>query len=178
VKALRARVGRLRRGESIAAISALALLASLFLDWFGAELGPYNTRQLISLIGYGGNAWQSLDLLPWFLLLVVLVTLGAAVLALRGSSWRPVVPLSAAVAVLGGLAALLVLLQLIFPPDYGAIEHISIETNVEPGAFLALIAACGVAFGGYRAMGDEGDSFEAIAERLSGQGGRARRARG
>jgi hypothetical protein len=158
---------RLRRGEAIAAASALLLVGSTFLQWFGAEPGPYNTLQLIVLLGYGGTAWQSLDLLPWFLTLVALFALGAAVLGMRGSRWRPAVPLSAGVAVFGGLAALLVLVQIVFPPDYGAIEHVAIKTNLEAGAFMALLASCGVAYGGYRAMGEEGDSFEAIAERLS-----------
>lgn len=172
MKAAWGRARRLRRGEAIAAGSAIVLLASTFLQWFGAEPGPYNTLQLIVLLGYGGTAWQSLDVLPWFLLVVVLVSLGTAALSLRGSRWRPALPPNAAVAVLGGLAALLVLLRLVFAPDYGAIEHISIESNIELGAWLALAAACGIAYGGYRALGEAGDSFAAIAERLA-KGGRA-----
>lgn len=167
---------RVRVGERIAAISALALLASTFMEWFEAEL-PSNSALILVNFFARGNAWQSLGAVPWLLLIVALVALGPVVLALRGSSWKPTIPVSAIVAVVGGLATLLVLFRMVFPPDYGAVDHISVVTNVLFGAWLALAAAVGVAYGGYRAMGDEGDSFESIAERLSRQG-RVSRARG
>lgn len=167
---------RARVGERIAAASALVLVASTFMEWFEAELSSNNLLILIRFFARG-NAWQSLGAVPWLLLVVALGALVPAVLSSRGSSWKPAIPPNAAVAVFGGLATLLVLLRIVFPPDYGPVNHIPVVTNVLLGAWLALIAAAGIAYGGYRAMGEGGDSFESIAERLSGKRG-VSRARG
>ena len=164
---------RLRAGERVAIVSALALLAFSFLDWYGAE--PSGEAHFHTEAG--GSAWQVLGLVPAVLAITVVVTLAAAALRLGGSDWRPQVPLSAAAAALGGLTALLILLRIVFPPDLGSVGGIQLDATLSLGVFLALLAACGVAYGGYRAMGEEGDSFESIAERLSGKG-RVDRARG
>ena len=174
MKAVRGRARRLRRGELIAAVSALALLAFSFLEWYGSE--PAGQAHFDT--DAGGSAWQALGLVPVVLAITVAVALIAVALRLARSGWRPQVPPSATIAVLGGLTVLLILLRIIFPPDLGSVGGIHLDATLSLGAFLALLAACGVAYGGYRTMGEEGDSFEAIAARLSGQGGRARRARG
>lgn len=159
---------RLRPGEAIAAGSAIGLLVVSFVDWYGSEVSGQAARiKLGGGAGAGGSAWQSLDVLPWFLLLASLVALGAAALALRGSHWRPAIPTSAAVAVLGGLATLWVLLRILFPPDFGDLGGVPVNASVELGAWLGLAAAAGVAYGGYRAMGERGTSFSDVADRLS-----------
>jgi hypothetical protein len=101
------------------------------------------------------------------LLLAVVVALATAVLRLVGSKWRPAVPLNAVVAVLGGLSALLILIRIVFPPDLGGVGGIHLDATLSLGAFLGLLAACGVAYGGYRAMGEEGSSFAAVADGLA-----------
>jgi ABC-type amino acid transport system permease subunit len=162
-----------KAGERIAAVSALALLGFSFLQWYGSE----PTGQAHFHTDAGGNAWQTLTIAPIVLAAAALVALAAAALRRAGSSWRPQVPLDAVVAVLGGLTALLILLRIVFPPDLGSVGGIHLDATLSLGAFLALVAACGVAYGGYRAMGEAGDSFEAIAERLSNER-RVSRARG
>lgn len=154
----------MRAGERIAALSALALLAFSFLRWYGAE--PAGEAHFPT--DAGGSAWQTLGLVLVVLLATVAVALATAALRLRGSRRRPAaVPLNAVVAVLGGLSSLLVLLRIVFPPDLGSVGGIPLDATLSPGAFLGLLAACGVAYGGYRAMGEEGDSFEGIADRLT-----------
>jgi hypothetical protein len=164
---------RPRRARGVGTVAALALLGFSFLDWYGSE--PAGQAHFDT--DAGGNAWQVLGLVPVVIAITVAVTLMAAALKLAGSKWRPQVPLSATVAVLGGLTALLILVRIIFPPDLGSVGGIQLEATLSLGAFLSLLAACGVAYGGFRAMGEEGDSFEAIAVRLSGKG-RVRGARG
>ncbi len=162
------RPGRLKPGEAIAALSALVLLAVTFVGWYGSEVAGQASRiKLGGGAGAGGSAWQSLDLLPWFLLLVALVALGAALLALRGSRWRPAIPLSAAVSVLGGVATLWVLARVLFPPAFGSLGGVPVNATVELGAYLGLAAAAGIAYGGYRAMGERGTSFAEVADGLS-----------
>jgi hypothetical protein len=152
-----------KAGERIAAVSALALLGFSFVPWYGSE--PAGQAHFHT--DAGGSAWQALALVPVILTVTVLVTLAAAVLRRAGSDWRPAIPLDAAVAVLGGLSALLILLRIVFPPDLGSVGGIHLDATLSLGAFLALLAACGVAYGGYRAMGEADDSFEAIADDLS-----------
>jgi len=152
-----------RAGERIAAVSALALLGFSFLQWYGSE----PTGQAHFHTDAGGSAWQVLTVVPIVVLGTAVVALVAAALRLAGSGWRPAVPLAAAVAVLGGLSALLILLRIVFPPDLGSVGGIHLEATLSLGSFLAFLAACGVAYGGYRAMGEEETSFEKIADSLS-----------
>lgn len=165
MKRLRPAVGRLRAGERIAAVSALCLLGFSFLRWYGAK----PTGEAHFPTSAGGNAWQTLEAILVVLVATVAVALLVAVLRLAGSKWRPAVPLNAVVAVLGGLSALLILLRIVAPPDLGDVGGIALDATLSAGVFLSLLAACGVAYGGYRAMGEEGASFESIAERLGNQ---------
>ena len=159
---------RISRGEGIAALSALALLAVTFVDWYGAEVAGQARRiRLGGGAGAGGSAWQSLDLLPWFLLVVVAVAVGAVALAARGSKRESPVPASAVVAVLGGLATLWILLRILFPPGFGELGGVSVNATLDLGVWLALAAALGIAYGGYRTMGERGTSFAQVADSLS-----------
>jgi hypothetical protein len=161
----RVSLSRLSRGEAIAAASAIALFAFTFFDWYTVS-APQGDLGHLSIFDTGGNAWHSFEVAPWLLTVVVLAAVGAAVLSLRGSEWRPAIPPSAVVAVCGGLATLLVLWRILVPPDFGAGE-LPLVISVQLGAYLALVAALGVAYGGYRAMGERGTSFAKIADALS-----------
>jgi hypothetical protein len=160
------RLGRLRAGEAIAAVSALVFFAATFLDWYAVRAPPRSGLSRLHLFDAGGSAWQSFEVLPWLVALVALLALGAALLAVRGSAWEPAIAPSAVVAVAGGLAALLTLLRILFPPDFGP-AGIPLSVDVDFGAYLALAAALGIAYGGYRAMGERGTSFKDVADRLS-----------
>lgn len=157
---------RLRVGEAIYLVAAVLLFAFMFLSWFGAEVsGSAGTIQFGS-VGAGGNAWQSLEVIPIFLMLAIAVAVGAALLRLTGSDWEPTIPPCVAVTVTGGLAAILILIRIIFPPGFGEFGGVSVEATLEVGVFLALLAALGIAYGGWRAMAEEGTSFGAVAKKL------------
>jgi hypothetical protein len=150
-------------GERIAAVSALGLLAFSFFDWYGAKA----SGEAHFPTGAGGSAWQTLGPVLVVPLAAVVVALATAALRLARSRWRPALPLNALVAVLGGLSTLLVLFRILDPPGLGSVGGIPLDTTVSVGAFLGLAAAAGIAYGGYRAMGEDGDSFASIADRLS-----------
>src|SRR4051812_50051231 len=77
--------------------------------------------------------------------------------------------MNAVVAILGIVSVLLILYRIINPPD-ADFSGVSVDPAV--GIFLGLIAAAGIAFGGYRAMQEEGASFGDVGDRLSsGRGG-------
>ncbi|HEX3737658.1 MAG TPA: hypothetical protein VHV53_08960 [Solirubrobacterales bacterium] len=156
----------LRTGEAIYLVAAILLFVFMFFSWYGAEIsGSAGTIQF-SGVGGGGDAWQTLEVIPIFLMLAVAVAVGAALLRLSGSDWDPAVPPGAAVCATGCLAALLILIRIVFPPGLGEFGGISVEAALQPGVFLGLIAALGIAYGGWRAMAAEGTSFAIAAKRL------------
>ncbi|HEX4731422.1 MAG TPA: hypothetical protein VH299_09130 [Solirubrobacterales bacterium] len=158
--------GRLRAGEAIYLVAAVLLFAFMFFSWFGAEVSGSGGTIQFGHVGAGGDAWQALEVIPIFLMLAIAVAVGAALLRLFGSDWEPAIPPGAAVCVLGGLAALLVLIRIVFPPGFGEFGGVTVEATLRVGVFLGLAAALGIAYGGWRAMAEEGTSFGAIAKKL------------
>jgi hypothetical protein len=140
----------------------------MFAEWYGSEVaGQVGAISLGGGAGAGGSAWQTLDLISLVLMAAVVVAVGAALLRAFGSSWEPAIPPSAVVAVLGGISTLLILFRILVPPDFGELGGVPINATLELGVFLGLATAAGVAYGGYRAMGERGTSFEQIAAGLS-----------
>jgi hypothetical protein len=163
VPRVRIQLHQLRRGEAIAAVSAALLFALMFFDWFRGELAG---GQSVSAPDIGGSAWESLDLIPIVLVVAILATLLSAALKLARVGYRSSVPANATVAVLGGLATLLTVLRLLDPPSVD-LGGLSIQTSPQLAAFLGLLAAAGIAYGGYTAMRAEGGSFGAVADGLA-----------
>jgi hypothetical protein len=158
----------LRTGEAIYLVSAILLFILMFFTWYGTAYGiagsGSNLNAFVSVVK-GGNAWQTLEVIPLFLMLAIVVAVGAALLRLSGSDWEPAIPPAAAVCALGLIAAVIILIRMISPPDLGG-EGISYDVQLELGIFLALAAALGIAYGGWRAMRDEGTSFGDVAKKL------------
>jgi hypothetical protein len=125
---------RPRAGEWIAAVSGAALLVSLFLPWYTAGAD-------------GATAWQALTVTD--VLLALAATFACALVPIAASQRTSAVPIatSALVSLAGIIAALLVLLRAANLPD-GA-------DGREWALWLALVAALGVAGGGWLAMRDE-----------------------
>ena len=162
-------VDRLSTGEKISAVSAILLFVFMFFDWFGVEVsGVPGFSGDIS--GSGGSAWDALDLIPLFLMLAIVVAIGVAVVRLTDADLEPPISLNAIVAALGGFAVLLILYRIISPPDFGSFSGVSVDATLKFGIFLGLIAAAGIAYGGYSAMREEGTTFGDAADRLSGGG--------
>jgi hypothetical protein len=157
------RSNRLRTGEAIYLVAAILLFILMFFTWYGVTMA--GESEVLSLVVHGGNAWQTLEVLPLLTMLAIVVAVGGALLRLTGSDWKPAIPPAAAVCVLGLLAALGILWRMVSPPDLGG-EGIGYSVNLELGIFLALAAALGIAYGGWRAMADEGTSFAGVAKRL------------
>ncbi|HWO16598.1 MAG TPA: hypothetical protein VNM89_07795 [Solirubrobacterales bacterium] len=156
-------VNRLSQGEKIAGVSAILLFISMFFAWFGFDTGVEELQSQFGIevgaTSFTFNAWESFDFIDLILLLTVVVAV--ATVALRASDMAVEFPLNSAVAVLGGLSFLLVLYRIIDPPG---------SADREWGVFLGLILTALVAFGGYRAMEEEGVSFGDAADRLGGGG--------
>lgn len=157
-------VDRLSTGEKIAGVSAILLFIFMFFDWFTVSA----SNGLVS-VSVGGSAWDALDVIPIILLIAILAAVGVAVVRLTEADLEPTISMNAVVAILGIISVLLILYRIISPPDSG-FSGVSVDPAV--GIFLGLIAAAGLAYGGYRAMQEEGASFGEIGDRLgSGRGG-------
>jgi hypothetical protein len=161
---------KLNTGEKISAVSAILLFIFMFFDWFGVEVSGVPGFSG-NIAGSGGSAWDALDVIPIFLMLAIVAAIGVAVIRLTDADLEPPVSLNAIVAALGGLAFLLILYRIISPPDFGSFGGVSVDATLKFGIFLGLIAAAGIAYGGYAAMREEGASFGGEADRLSGGGG-------
>lgn len=154
-------IGRLSNGERISGGSAILLFVFMFFHWYGLGVAERpNLLFSLRLFEDGGNAWQTLEVTSIVLALVIAVTVGAAVRRLIGQDWEPPVSPGVVVFVLGALAACLILIRIVSPPDLGGdVEGFTFEVTLKAGIFLALAAACGIAYGGGRAMQEEGASF-------------------
>ena len=136
---------RLRDGEWIAGAGGVALIASLFLHWYGleGELEPLAVAAGFSLAATG---WQSFGVLDVVLTLLALVPLALVVLQATRPSPSIPVAFSVLTVLAGGLATLLVVIRLIDQPGPNEL------VGVEAGAWLGLAATLFVAIGGWRSL--------------------------
>ena len=105
---------RLRDGEWIALAGAVALIASLFLHWYGTEAG-----------GAEATAWQAFGILDVVLVLLALVPV--ALFATQATRSSPAIPVffSVMTIVAGLLAVLLILLRIVFQPGPNALVSVA-----------------------------------------------------
>lgn len=161
---------KLSMGEKIAAVSAILLFVFMFFfNWYGVEVS--GVGGFSGSTGEGGSAWDTLELIRFILLITVIAALVMAGLRLADSDAEPPVPMSVIVTVLGAISVLLILFRIIDPPTFASFGGVSIDATLSVGIFLGLIAAGGVAYGGYTAMQEEGITFGDAADRLSSGGG-------
>jgi hypothetical protein len=126
-------MGRVRDGEWIAGAGGVALLAAMFLHWYGA--GPFEA-----------TAWQAFGVLDLVLALLALVPLGLVVTQATRSSPSIPVALSVLTALAGGLAGLLILYRIVNQPGPNDV------VEVQAGAWLGFVAALVIAGGGWRSL--------------------------
>ena len=155
---------RLSAGEKIAGVSAVVLFAFMFLDWFGVKVSGQGGS---TTLPGGGSAWDSLDFIPIVLVVTIVIALINVAIRLGDSAQDPPVPLNTAVAVLGVISCLLILFRIIDPPSFGEISGLSVDGTLELGIFLSLLAAAGIAIGGYLGMQEERESFGDAADHFS-----------
>jgi hypothetical protein len=142
-------IGRLSRGQMIAAVGAVVLLVAMFLPWIGVS-GPslpagISVPSGVSTGSTSENVWKG-STLDVYLLITVIVAVLPALLALSDSA-EEFSFVSAATFLLGVVAVILIAAFLTVDFPDGADRKV--------GAFVGLVAAVVVAFGGFRAMQEE-----------------------
>ncbi len=156
---------RLTQGEKIAGISGVALILIMFIfKWFGLKAG-------VGGFAFEGsrNAWGSYGFIDIVLFITVVAAVGLAAIKASDADVGLPVAASAVVAGLGVLSVVLIIISIISPPDFGAdLSGTGIDHTRKIGVWLGLLAAIGVAYGGWRAMQEEGTSFGGEADRFRG----------
>ncbi|MGN6253631.1 MAG: hypothetical protein ACTHO8_01400 [Solirubrobacterales bacterium] len=160
---------RLSTGEKIAGAAAILLFIFMFFDWYSVDVSVSGGAFVGSASG-GGDAWEAFSVIDLILLLTVLVAAVAVTINLTDALIEPPVPMNALVAVLGGVSVLLIVYRIIDTPSAGSFPGVSVDVSPAVGIFLGLIAAAGIAYGGYRAMQEEGITFGDVGDRLGGGG--------
>jgi hypothetical protein len=151
-------LARLRGGEWISIASAVLLFALTFFHWFGVKL--VNTSNLlfgVQSVEPGKSAWEALEYTPIVLAITVIATLAAAALGLLNASPRRPLLLNLLVAMLGFVSMLSILFLIVNPPTFSVEKTITSEGTVQLPIFLALLAAAGITFGGWRAIREDAD---------------------
>ena len=158
-------LNRLTQGEKIAGGSGIALILIMFIfKWFGLKAG-------VGGFAFEGsrNAWGSYGFIDIVLFITVVAAVGLAALKASDADVGLPVAASAIVAGLGVLSVVLIIISIISPPDFGAdLSGTGIDHTRKIGVWLGLIAAIGVAYGGWRAMQEEGTGYGGEADRFRG----------
>jgi hypothetical protein len=140
--------GRLSQGQIIAAVGGAALLVAMFLPWVGVS-GPSVPAGIPVPSGIStstsDNIWKA-STLDIYLLITAIVAIVPALLAITDAA-EEFSFVSAATFLLGVVAVILVAAFLTVDFPDGA--------DRKYGAFIGLVAAIVVAFGGFRAMQEE-----------------------
>jgi hypothetical protein len=157
------RLTRLRTGELIALLGALALLVSLFLPWFATD-GFYRRIEdpspALDAIAIGlpaaPSGWSSLGwlaLVPLVLAIAAALSLVVATVTERDSAAIPVA-IGVITVPLGVLATLVTSVRLLAEPGFG-VGLTDAEVDVRLPAFLGLAGAVAILVGAWRALADE-----------------------
>jgi hypothetical protein len=138
------RIARVPGGELIAALSAILLVALMFLvQWYGIAgvSGAFASRSGSSS---AENAWHGLTTLRWLMLATVLAAIVSLVVRVTQRFHRTQANLGVIVMALGSVTSLLLVYRVLLDlPAPGRV----IDQKI--GAFLGLLSAIGIAFGGY-----------------------------
>lgn len=141
---------RLRQGALISAGSALVLLVVMFATkWYGVDEipGRVATRTQVT---HATNAWHSLSIVRWLMLVTIVVAVGTVLLHGSQRSHGSKTNTGALVAILGSItAAVLIYRVLIDLPSAGSV------VDQKFGAIIGVVAAIGIAIGGYESMLEE-----------------------
>jgi hypothetical protein len=164
------------RADLVAGVAGLVLLIAMFLPWFGPseqladaireadQISREAGGQPVESPDVTDNAWQAFGFLDIVLLVTALVGVRAGIAALARPGGRSATGVTAVTAGLGTLASLLVLYRVVDPIG---------EAGREYGIFIGLLAAVGIAAGGWlgleRGAGvRNGAQVDSVASRRDG----------
>jgi hypothetical protein len=156
---------RIRVGALVSATSALALLIIMFAtEWYGVA-GVPDPSAVRPAVSTAENAWHGLTVTRWILLATIVASVGAVVLHASQRGHGNKTDTSLVVATLGTVSAALLIWRVLIVLPAG-----SRVIDQKLGAFLGLLCALGIAWGGYEAIREQ-----RARVRAGGAGGAHRR---
>jgi hypothetical protein len=163
---------RLRNGERIAAIGGVLLFILLFFDWYDVSVNVGVAG--IGSIGTSITAWDAFSLIDIYLMLVAFVAIGLAVLT--ATQRTPALPVTTAVitTAVAALGTLLILFRIVDTPGLGVPSSVDVSPTF--WAFVGLVAAAAITYGGYLSMREEGTTLQDVRAQASAAGQQARSA--
>jgi hypothetical protein len=160
---------RIRVGALVSAVSALALLVILFaMEWYGVA-GVPDPSAVRPAVSTAENGWHGLMVTRWVLVATVVAAIGAVVLHASQREHGTKTDTSLIVAGLGLLSSVLLVYRvlIVLPAGTRVIDQ-------KLGAFLGLLCAFGIAWGGYESIREQRARVRAAA---GSRGPRQRRPR-
>jgi hypothetical protein len=157
---------RIRVGALVSAVSALALLVILFaMEWYGVA-GVPDPSAVRPAVSTAENGWNGLTLTRWVLAATIVAAIGAVVLHASQRGHGNKTDTSLVVATLGTISSVLLVYRvlIVLPAGTRVIDQ-------KLGAFLGLLCALGIAWGGYESIREQRARVRASA----GAGGTRRR---
>ncbi len=145
-----ARPPRIRVGALVSATSALALAIIMFaMEWYGVA-GVPDPSAVRPAVSTAENGWHGLTVTRWVLLATVVASIGAVILHASQRGHGNKTDTSLVVAALGALSSVLLIYRvlLVLPAGTRVIDQ-------KLGAFLGLLCALGIAWGGYEAIREQ-----------------------
>ena len=138
---------KLRTGEVLAALGAIALVVILFADWFALETGT--GREGVSTTGWASLGWLVIALLVLTALAALWLAVATVVRSVAEAVMAGVVTTTLAVA-----AVLVLLVRIATQPDLG-VGAPNALVDVRFAAWVGVICTVVIAVGGFIALRDE-----------------------
>ena len=141
---------RIRVGALVSAVSALALLVILFtMEWYGVA-GVPDPSAVRPAVSTAENGWSGLTITRWVLVATIVAAIGAVVLHASQREHGNKTDTSFVVATLGAISSALLIYRvlIVLPAGTRVIDQ-------KLGAFLGLLCALGIAWGGYESVREQ-----------------------
>jgi len=138
---------RIRHGELVSAVSAVALLGLTFLTkWYGVA-GVPDPSAARPAITTAENGWDALTVVRWVMLVTICAALGTVLLHASQRSHGTKTDTSRVVAGLGTLTSVLLIYRVLI-----ALPAANQVIDQKLGAILGLLCALGIALGGWESV--------------------------
>lgn len=155
-------------GRLLAAGGGVLLIVSLFLSWYGVDVGG-TAGQFAAAIDTSANGWQALDIGDLVFFIVGLLAIAPAAFDIFDLEVELPFDVGFVSLVGGAISVAWIILRIIDKPgpDIPDIAGIDVGIGLKLGIFLALIGAALVAFGGFKQTQEDDDV--AFVDPASGQ---------
>jgi hypothetical protein len=141
---------KVNRGETLAGVSGALLIVVMFVfPWFEFQTGPPVAALTTE---HTRDAWTSYGFTDIVLFVTALAAIGLVLLVATERDGGRSGAAGWVVTLLGLVSVVLVVISIISPPDFGFASGPGVEHSRKIGVWLGLVAAGGIALGGYMAM--------------------------